>query len=187
MNVNSHEEMRQILGRVQRDEFVGRTLELERLVAAATQPVESRGLLILSAPHAGASELFRQAYDELFNLQGHTVPIYFMLPQSDATAVSAAIEFLNAFLRQYVAFRRDEPALCDLALTLTELVQLAPAADLDWIDELVDNYNGQRFAEDDRELVRLCSTAPRRIPAANGRAFVMFDAEHMAADADSDV
>ena len=121
--------------------------------------------------------MLRQAYDQLFNVRSSAVPIYFALPQTDTTAVSAAIEFLNTFLLQYVAFRRNEPSLCHLSLTLNELVQLAPTADLDWIEELINDYNQQRFAEDDRELVRLCLSAPRRIPASIGRAFVMFDAE----------
>ncbi len=187
MNGSTHEEMRQVLGRVRREEFVGRTAELNRLVACAMQAHGSRGLLILSAPLAGVSELLRQAYDQLFHARGNAVPIYYALPQSDATAVSAAIEFLNTFLLQYIAFRRHEPSLCHLSLTLNELVQLTPTADLDWIEDLVNDYNQQRFADDDRELVRLCLTAPRRIPAAFGRAFVMFDAEHLKTYADSDV
>ena len=186
MNGSTHEEMRQILGRVRREEFVGRTAELKRLVACAMQAHESRGLLILSSPLAGVSELLRQAYDQLFHLRSNAVPVYYALPQSDATAVSAAIEFLNTFLLQYVAFRREEPSLCQLSLTLNEVVQLAPAADLDWIEDLVNEYNQQRFADDDRELVRLCLTAPRRIPASFGRAFVLFDAEHLKLDSDPD-
>ena len=187
MNGSTHEEMRQILGRVRREEFVGRKAGLERLVACAMQANESRGLLILSAPLAGVSELLRQAYDQLFNLRSSVVPVYYALPQSDATPVSAAIEFLNTFLVQYVAFRRDEPSLCHLSLTLNELVQLAPAADLDWIEDLINDYNQQRFADDDRELVRLCLTAPRRIPSSFGRAFVMFDAERLELNAQTDV
>lgn len=184
---NSRYEIRPILGRVRSDEFIGRTSELRTLIAKANQPVDSRGLLILSAPMAGVSELLRQAYDELFQVRGNTVPIYFQPPRNDATAISVAIEFLNTFLVQYVAFQRNQPSLCTQTLTLNEVVELALASDLDWIEELVDNYHRQRFAEDDRELVRLCLTAARRIPPGNGRAFVMFDAVHLTAFDDSEV
>jgi serine/threonine-protein kinase RsbW len=187
MNRSDHEQMRPILGRVRPDEFVGRKAELERLVAHATRSGESRGLLILLAPLAGVSELLRQTYDELFSKRGDTVPIYFALPQTDTTAVSAAIEFLNTFLLQYVAFRRDEPALCQSSLTLNDVVQLAPAADLDWIEELLESYNRQRFNSDDREFVRFCLTAPRRLPLVGGRPFVMFDAVQLGSYADSAV
>src|SRR5918994_2368328 len=118
MKRNHQAETRRILGQVKREEFVGRTAELERLVAHASRAGDSRGLLILLAPLAGVSELLRQTYDALFNKQGAAVPIYFALPAAETTSVSAAIEFLNTFLLQYVAFRRNEPALCRASLTL---------------------------------------------------------------------
>ena len=195
MNHNPHEEGRQILGRVKREEFVGRAAELERLVSHGMRPEDperageagvSRGLLMLLAPLAGVSELLRQAYDELFN-KHDVVPIYFALPQTETTAVSAAIEFLKTFLLQYIAYRRDEPSLCRLSLTLNDLVQLAPAGDLPWIEELIEAYNQQRFGNDDRELVRFCLTAPNKVPARNGRTFVMFDGVQLAHYTDSTV
>lgn len=193
MKQNRHEETRQILGRVKRDEFVGRVSELERLVSHVTQSgdagrsPEGRGLLILLAPLAGVSELLRQVFDSLFNHREDVVPIYFALPQAETTVVSAAIEFLNTFLLQYIAYRRDEPSLCQASLTLSDLVTLAPAADLDWIEELVETYNRQRFGDDDWELVRFCLNAPRRVPANLARPFVMFDAVQLANYADSPV
>jgi len=195
MNQNRHGEARQILGRVKRDEFVGRAAELQRLVSHATQSGRldnaghlnvGRGLLILLAPLAGVSELLRQAYDELFNKR-EVVPIYFALPETETTAVSAAIEFLTTFLLQYMAFRRDEPSLCRLSLTLNDLVQLAPAADLPWIEELIEAYNRQRFGKDDRELVRFCLNAPNRVPARHGRPFIILDAVRLVNYADSPV
>ncbi|HEV2884199.1 MAG TPA: ATP-binding protein [Pyrinomonadaceae bacterium] len=185
MKPSSNDESRQILGRVKRDEFVGRSAELDRLVSQAARGRETRGTLILLAPLAGVSELLRQTYDELFRQRGDVVPIYFALPPSETTAVSAAIEFLNTFLTQYVAFRRNEPSLCQTSLTLNDLVQLAPAADLDWIQELVDGYHDQRFSNDDRELIRFCLSAPRRVPASGGRAFVIFEALQLSGYANS--
>src|SRR5687767_4523205 len=100
MKQNRHEEARQILGRVKRDEFIGRAAELQRLVSHGTTPGRrddagrpngGRGLLVLLAPLAGVSELLRQAYDDLFNKRD-AVPIYFALPETETTAVSAAIE-----------------------------------------------------------------------------------------------
>ena len=175
----SPEPLRRILGRVTRAEFVGRTAELERLVSHASHAGSAReanGLLILLAPLAGVSELLRQSYDELFNAQGNVVPIYFSLPANETTAVSAAIEFLNAFLAQYIAFRRNEPSIAQASLTMNDLVQLAPVVDLDWIEELVNAYNKQRFSDDERELVRFCLNAARRVPPANPRPYVLFDA-----------
>ena len=193
MNHNRNEQDRQILGRVKRDEFIGRTAELERLVSRANRSKqrassgEARGLLILLAPLAGVSELLRQTFDSLFSRREEVVPIYFALPQAETTAVSAAIEFLNTFLLQYIAYRRDEPSLCHASLTLNDLVKLAPAADLDWIAELVEAYNRQRFGEDDREFVRFCLTAPARALPKDVRPFVMFDAVQLTNYVDSSV
>jgi len=125
--MNTSGEMRQVLGRVKRTEFAGRAGELQRVVSHATsgaRHVNEGGLLILLAPLAGVSELLRQAYDEIFNRQNDIVPVYFALPQTETTAVSAAIEFLNTFLLQYIACRRNEPPLAQASLTLDDLVAL---------------------------------------------------------------
>lgn len=180
MNADNHGYIkRRVLGRVQRDEFIGRAAELRQL---ASHPFGrgALGLLLLLEPSAGVSELLRQAYDDLFNRRGKIIPVYFALPRGETTAVSTAIEFLNTFLLQYVAFRRDEPALCQLSLTLNDLLELAPPADYEWIEQLLESYNRERFGNDDRELIRCCLGAPQKIPTANGRAFVMLDAVPLA-------
>ncbi len=181
------EEMRQILGRVPREEFVGRAAELQQLVSLATRSGDARGLLILLTPLAGVSELLRQTYDELFRGQENVVPIYYALPQTETTAVSAAIEFLNTFLQQYIAFRRAEPSLCHASLTLDDLVELAPAIDHQWMEELVEAYNRRRFGDDDRDLVRFCLTAPQRVADGNARPYVLFEAVHLSSYSDSQV
>jgi serine/threonine-protein kinase RsbW len=164
-----------ILARVDRNHFVGRAAELRQIVSHP-QRRDATGLLVLLAPAAGVSELLRQAYDELFHEHGNIIPIYFALPRDETTAVSAAIEFLNAFLSQYLAFRRHEPALCHTSLTLNELLALAQPADFEWIETLVEAYNRERFSNDDRALVRWCLSAPQKVPSRHGRAFVMLDA-----------
>lgn len=175
----SQNNQRRILGRVSANEFVGRAAELKQLVSHPHLPGAGRGLLLLLAPSAGVSELLRQAYDQLFNQQEEVVPIYFVFTRNENTAVSAAIEFLNTFVRQYVAFRRDEPAVCEASLTLNDLVQLAPAADLEWIEALVEAYNRERFSNDDQTFVRFCFSAPQRVPSRNGRPFVLLDAAQL--------
>lgn len=172
--------VRRILGRVAADEFVGRADELQQIVSHPRSSGEGRGLLLLMEPSAGVSELLRQAYDQLFNLREDIVPIYFTLTRGETTAVSAAIEFLNAFLLQYVAFRRNEPSLCEASITLNDLVQLAPPADLEWIERLVEAYNRERFSNDDRAFVRFCLSAPQRVPKRNARPYVMVDGAQLA-------
>jgi serine/threonine-protein kinase RsbW len=178
---NHGEKTRRILGRVPRDQFVGRTTELQQLVSYPTSSAEARGVLLLLAPSAGVSELLRQAYDELFNRRGEVVPIYFAFERSEDTAVSAAIEFLNTFLLQYVGYRRNEPTLCHASLTLSDLLELAPSADHEWIEQLIVSYNRERFSNDDNAFVQFCLNAPQRVPSQNGRPLVMIDIVQLAA------
>jgi serine/threonine-protein kinase RsbW len=168
------ENTRRILGRVTRAEFVGRADELARLLAHPAE--KKRGLLLLLAPAAGVSELLRQAYDTLFTRHEQTVPIYFALPRTQSTLVSISIEFLNTFLGQYLAFRRDEPALAHAPLIMSDVLRLAPAADHDWIETLLKTYEAVRFSDNDEDLVRLCLGAPDRIPTSNGTPYVLLDA-----------
>ncbi len=180
MKARNSTESRRILSRVSRLDFVGRVEELERIIQQAKPANAGRGMLLLMEPSAGVSELLRQAYDEIFNEHSDVVPIYFAFTRNERTAVSAAIEFLTVFLQQYIAQRRDEPALCHAALTLQDLVELAPPADLEWVEQLVDSYNRLRFSHDDKALVRFCLGAPQRVPGGHGRPFVMLDGAQLA-------
>ena len=171
---------RRVLGRVPRHDFVGRAGELDRVLAQATPEKTGRGLLLLMEPSAGVSELLRQAYDELFNQRSEVIPIYYAFTRNETTAVSASIEFLNAFLQQYIAFRRNEPSLCHAALTLQDLLELTPPADFEWVEQLVEAYKRQRFSNDDKALVRFCLGVPQRVPPNAGRPFVMLDGAQLA-------
>jgi serine/threonine-protein kinase RsbW len=177
---NSSENFRRVLGRVAPSDFVGRTRELDRIVVHGAPANAGRGLLLLMEPSAGVSELMRQAYDRIFNQRSDLIPIYFAFTRNETTAVSAAIEFLNTFLQQYIAYRRDEPSVSHATLTLQDLLQLAPPADHEWIEQLVESYTRLRFSNDDKALVRFCLGSPQRIPAGRGRPFIMLDGAQLA-------
>src|ERR1051325_5543408 len=174
------ENFRRILGRVVQQDFVGRAGELDRIMVQAEPANAGRGLLLLMEPSAGVSELLRQAYDQLFNVHSDVIPIYFGITPNETTAVSAAIEFLNTFVQQYIAFRRNEPVVSNAPLTLQDLQELALPADHEWIEQLIESYNRLRFSNDDKALVRFCLGAPQRIPSGRGRPFVMLDGSQLA-------
>jgi serine/threonine-protein kinase RsbW len=176
----SSENFRRVLGRVAPHDFVGRTEEIERIMAHAAAENAGRGLLLLMEPSAGVSELLRQAYDRIFNQHNEVIPIYFAFTRNETTAVSAAIEFLNTFLQQYIAFRRNEPFVSNATLTLQDLLELAPPADHEWVEQLVESYTRLRFSNDDKALVRFCLGAPQRIPAGRGRPLIMLDGAQLA-------
>ena len=176
----SSEDFRRVLGRVAPPDFVGRSEELERIMAHATPANAGRGLLLLMEPSAGVSELLRQGYDRIFNQRSDVIPIYFAFTRNETTAVSASIEFLNTFLQQYIAYRRDEPFVSHATYTLQDLLELAPPADHEWIEQLVESYARLRFSNDDKALVRFCLGAPQRIPPGRGRPLIMLDGAQLA-------
>lgn len=113
--------------------FSGRESELEQIITAAHA---GQSLSILAAPGIGASELLRQAYDELF-LSETVIPFYFELKRSDRDAATAARRFAHEFLIQSVAYARKDPQLIAISPSLDETARLAPA-EFSWIDGAID-------------------------------------------------
>ena len=115
------------------DAFFGRERELERIIAAAHG---GKSLSILAAPGVGASELLKQAYDELF-LSETVLPFYFELRRSDRNAADTAKRFAYEFLVQSVAYARKDPQLIAIKPSLDEIARLAPA-EFGWIDGAIE-------------------------------------------------
>ena len=101
---------RRILARVAPEQFVGRGEQLRELTALGSARAEQRGLLLFAAPQSGVSELLRQSFDEMFRQRGGPAPVYFAFTRADAATTAAARRFLQTFLTQVVAHRRDDPA-----------------------------------------------------------------------------
>ncbi|HYG81799.1 MAG TPA: ATP-binding protein [Pyrinomonadaceae bacterium] len=178
---NKGERGRPILGRVAPEEFVGRERALEQVLRLSQAATSERGLLLLAAPSSGASELLRQAYDELFRRQGDTVPIYFALTRADKTATAAARHFLHTFLLQLAAYRRRDPSLAEAAASLNDLMELVAPGDYEWAERLVAAMERVRATEDAQALVRLCLSAPQRAASHGTRPLVLLDGLETAA------
>ena len=159
-------------------DFVGRTTEMARLLAHATGETELNGLVMLTVPGAGTSELLRQIYDRLFTGQKNVIPFYFEIRASDGSARNAALRFLREFLLQTVAFRRSAPEILDASPEICEIAELAIPADGYWIDRLVETCHSDSKLNDDRSFMRNCLSAPLRAAANGAPAFVMIDNLH---------
>ena len=169
-----------MLGRVAPEEFVGRAEELRRLVALAPHAERGRGLLVLAAPASGATELLRQAFDEIFNIRGNAAPFYFAFSHEDATPAAAARRFLRTFLAQIVAQRRNDPALVAAPPTMDELLELAAPEDYEWAERLVQADRAARDGGDEQSFVRLCLSAPQLAALRGARSVVLLDDLHLA-------
>ncbi|MFL6334875.1 MAG: ATP-binding protein [Pyrinomonadaceae bacterium] len=166
---------RRILARVAPEHFVGRGEQLRELAALGSPRAEQKGLLLFAAPQSGVSELLRQSFDELFRQRGGPAPVYFAFTPADAATTAAARRFLQTFLTQVVAHRRDDPALVSATPTLRTLLDLAAPQDYEWVERLIQDFERAQGEGDERALVRLCLGAPQQAAAHGARAVVMFD------------
>lgn len=158
--------LRPILATVSRDEFVGRDVELRELVHRAVPLRDARGLVIRAAPGAGAGELLRQAYDQLFMRRRDPAPVHFSFSLNDVTATATARRFFQTALQQYIAYRRVEPSLCSAPLTLHDLLELAPPGDYELVSTVLESF--ERAQSNEREFLTFCFSILRRL-ATEGR------------------
>lgn len=156
-----------LMAKVDRADFIGREREMEVLERHLVSRRASNGMLVLSAPGIGGSELLRQFYDGLFVRADGGVPFYFSFDRSDRNARRCAERFVKEFIRQVVAFRRRDTKLLNITSDLDELSQLALPGDSIWIDRLVAAFRAESRVNDDISHVDTCFAAPVRA-AANG-------------------
>ena len=172
-----------VLGRVAAEDFLGRAEELRLVTALAPHDAAGRGLLLLAAPAAGASELLRQAYDEMFRQRDGAVPVYFSFSPHDRTALAAARRFLHTFLVQLVAQRRHDPALVHSPPPVGELLDLVAPSDYELVERLAQGYRAAgEDGADERAFVRACFSAPQQAAARGARSVVMLDDVHLAGE-----
>lgn len=164
-----------ILTTVAAEDFVGRTREIEILLRHAQDENSKRGLLLLSAPALGASELLKQIYDGIFAQAGDTIPFYFAVNQTDRTAKKCAVRFLQTFLSQIIAFRQQDAKILDGSPGVAELAELADPNDDFWIERLLTTCETESKLNDERAFVRACLSAPLRAAAHDAKVFVMID------------
>jgi serine/threonine-protein kinase RsbW len=172
--------VKRIMGRIAPENFVGRGEPLREITGLASHKAGQRNILLLAAPQAGASELLRQSYDELFTHRGGASPIYFAFTRSDRTAVEAARRFLQSFLVQLVAHRRSDASLVSAPPTLRALLDLAGPADYGWVERLIEASERAREDDDERTLIRFCLSAPQQAVAAGARCVLLLDDVHLA-------
>ena len=170
---------RRVLARTPPDGFVGRGEQLREITSLGSPRGAHAGVLLFAEPQSGVSELLRQAFDELFRQRGGPAPVYFAFSRSDAAATAAARRFLQTFLTQVVAHRRDDPALVSATPTMRSLLELAAPQDYEWVERLIHDFERAQDEGDERALVRLCFGAPQQAAARGVRTVVLLDDVHL--------
>src|SRR5437868_3181908 len=171
---------RRILARAATENFVGRGRHLRELASLASPKAGPQSLVLLSAPQAGAAERPPPAFDELVRPRGGPPPVRFAFTRTDHAATAAARRFLQTFLTQAIAHRRDDHALVAASPTLRSLLDLVAPQDFEWVESLVQTFERAVGEADERALVRLCLDAPREAAAHGVRTVVLLDDVHLA-------
>ena len=161
-----------VLSRIKQDQFFGRDAELGDIVRQASAFRDARGLVLMATPDAGAAELLRQAYDQLFARRGESAPIHFAFKRNDLTAVNTARRFFQTFLQQYVAYRRVDPSLCKATLTAHDLVELALPGDYELIANLFEAFHREQAEPD---FINFCFSLPGRLATAGRAVYPLID------------
>ncbi|HYW71684.1 MAG TPA: hypothetical protein VE961_11655, partial [Pyrinomonadaceae bacterium] len=162
-----------ILGRVNREQFVGRDGELRRIVRHASLLSDPRLLLVRAAPDAGAAELLRQAYDQLFARRGEPVPLYFAFKRGEVNPAAVGRRFFQNVLQQYVAYRAVDPASCQAPLTFNDLLERAAPGDYELVSSLIESF--QREQDSPEDLITLSLGLPHRLAAEGRTIFLLID------------
>lgn len=174
----SESNRKRILSSVSSKDFIGRTEDLNKILRHAHGENTARGFLLLSAPALGSSELLKQVYDRLFCEQSEIIPFYFAFKKTDETALQTAVRFLQSFLQQTVAFRRQNPDILNSSPEVYELAEIAALSDAIWIDRLIENFQAQNRPGDERAFIRQALSATLRANAHGAKVFVMLDELH---------
>ena len=169
-----------ILASINSEDFIGRTREINSLLLHSKGERRTNALLLNCAPTVGASELLSQIYDRMFVENGDVIPFYFAVKKSDKTAKQCAVRFLQTFLAQTIAFRRQDTTIFDNSPEICELTELVLPSDGYWIDRIVDSCLRESRLNNDRAFVRQALSAPLRGVANHARFFVMIDNLHEA-------
>ncbi len=171
----NNSEKTKILSSIKAEDFIGRERVLDTLLRHAKGESDLPGMLVLSEPAQGLSELLRQTYDQLFYEQGKTIPVYFEIKKSDRTLKELAIRFLQTFLEQTVAFRRNDIRIIDASPDICEISELSTPADGHWVDRLIDACTRTSELNNESAFIRQAFSATLRAKANDTKVFVMFD------------
>ena len=168
-------EQTKILSSIEAEDFIGREREIDTLLRHAKGESNLKGMLILSQPAQGLSELLRQTYDQLFYDQSSTIPVYFEIKKSDENLKDLAVRFLQTFLEQTVAFRRNNTGIIDSSPDICEISELATPSDGAWVDRLITACTNESELNNESSFIRQAFSATLRANANGAKVFVMFD------------
>jgi serine/threonine-protein kinase RsbW len=179
-----------ILSRLSDADSVSRGAELSRISGVnkvdSSSARDASVVLLLGSPRAGKTELLRQCFDSAFGKSGDTVPFFYSFRRPLADLLRLARDYFSQVLAQFVAFRRNDPGLLNIADEPPAVIARAAAAeDYLRVRSLVDSFTRALESGDAALIGRCAVSAPVSAAAQAGlRPLVVIDNAHLIADSE---
>ncbi len=160
-------------------EFFNREDELNflRLLAGHKQAGSPANILLEGQRGMGKTELLKQTYREIFWGDGNVVPFYYAFRRATLHAGHFARDYFMRFVRQYLAFVKKNPSFADnMCMPLSRLVPVIASSGMEWLIDLIDDFQGLLNDGSLREQMLGAITAPVAAARESGTAvLIMLD------------
>ncbi len=126
-------------------DFFNREDELNflRLLASAGNGAGPSNVLLQGPRGMGKTELLKQVYRDLFWGDENVVPFYYAFRRATLHAGHFARDYFTRFIRQYLAFVKKSPPFADnMCMPLSRLIPVIASSGLDWMVDLIDDFQG---------------------------------------------
>src|SRR6185503_9042874 len=167
---------------IRRDEELSKVSGSDRVESGSARGV----VMLLGLRGAGKTELLRQCFDDAFSASADTVPFFYAFGHSFAEPSRLARDYFSQALAQFIAFRRSDPTLIDIAdEPLAVIARAAPAEDYLHVRSFVDSFTRAAESGDATLTGRCALSAPPKLAAQVGlRSLVMIDDAHLISDSE---
>lgn len=121
----------------------GELAYLKRLADAAENTIGGN-ILLEGARGIGKTELLKQLYRSCFWGEKSAIPFYYSFQRAMLKGTHFARDYFTRFVKQYLAYLKKDPSLIDnMSTSLTRLMPLISSLRIEWMIDLIEDFNEQ--------------------------------------------
>jgi len=153
---------------IPKKEFINRDRELELLkrLAGLRDGDTASSVLVEGARGIGKTELLQQLYRTLFQEGKNSLPFYYSFQRATLKASSFSRDYFSRFIRHFLAFLKKDPSIVEnFSIPLKKFIPMAYSLGLQWLMDLIEDFDDQIHNGDPKEQILAAITAP--VVAAN--------------------